>query len=336
MKRVWVLAGVLLVIALAGCSRNKEPEGTLFVSGRIDGDTIDVSSKFRGQIVELSVRESDSVEAGQPVARISSPQEEAQIDVQKADVVDAQHRLQEAQASAPARVSVAEANLAVARAELVRWEAELKEAQTNAKRYPPLVRTGATAEQTSEQYQTNLKVVLASTDAGRKQVAAAEAALQQAKAQLAQIATTKASLAASRAALQRQEATMSDLTITAPITGTILTRSAEPGRVVQPGFTIFTMVDMHRLYLRGFIPQGEIGKVKVGQKAQVWLDSNPNEAIPAEVIRVDPQPMFTPENTYFKEDRVQQLMGVKLGLLGAYGVARPGMPAEGRIQIGTQ
>jgi HlyD family secretion protein len=124
------------------------------------------------------------------------------------------------------------------------------------------------------------------------------------------------------------------LNITAPIAGTILTRAAEPGRVVAAGQTLLTMVDLSKLYLRGFVPEGSIGKVKVGQQAEVYLDSNSKEAIPAEVIRIDPHVMFTPENTYFKDDRVKQVMGVKLGLKGAVGLAKPGMPADGRIQVG--
>jgi HlyD family secretion protein len=180
-----------------------------------------------------------------------------------------------------------------------------------------------------------MKVARASTDAARKQVLAAEASLEQAKAQLQQIATAKANLASNQAQLQRFQANVSDLTITAPIAGTILTRSAEPGRVIAAGQTILTMVDLHKLYLRGFIPEGDVGKVKVGQQAQVFLDSNPKEAIQAEVIRIDPQVMFTPENTYFKDDRVKQVMGVKLGLKGAFGLAKPGMPADGQIQIGN-
>ena len=138
------------------------------------------------------------------------------------------------------------------------------------------------------------------------------------------------------AALRKIEADLGDLTIRAPIDGTILTRSAEPGRVIQPGQTIFTMVDLTKLYLRGFVPEGEVGRVKVGQQAQVFLDSNPKDAIPAEVIRIDPQAMFTPENTYFKDDRVKQVLGLKLGLRGAYGFAKPGMPADGRIQVQGQ
>jgi HlyD family secretion protein len=338
MNRKWIFPAMLFLLALAGCSRTTkgaEQEGKLFVSGRIDGDTVDISSKRDGKIVEILVREGDSVEAGQPLARIYSPQDEAQVDSQKANVIEGERKLEEAQAAGPARVALAEANLAASQAELVRWQAELQQAETDAKRYPPLAESGAVAVQLSNQQQTKLEVARASTDASRKQVLAAEASLEQAKAQLQQIATAKANLTSSRAQLRRFEANVSDLTITAPIAGTILTRSAEPGRVIAAGQTILTMVDLSRLYLRGFIPEGDVGKVKVGQQAQVYLDSNPKEAVPAEVIRIDPQVMFTPENTYFKDDRVKQVMGVKLGLKGAFGLAKPGMPADGQIQVGN-
>src|SRR5262249_58798018 len=99
---------------------------------------------------------------------------------------------------------------------------------------------------------------------------------------------------------------------------------------------ILTRVAWKKLCLRGFVPEGAIGKVKVAEKAKVYLNSDPNQGIPAEVIRVDPEAMFTPENTYFKEDRVKQALGLKLGLLGGYGYAKPGMPADGRIQVGPK
>jgi HlyD family secretion protein len=209
----------------------------------------------------------------------------------------------------------------------------------------------------AEQYTTKLMIAQASTDAKRKEVAAAEASLQAAKAELynppikeadrltlerqveeikEQIASAQADVEAEKSELRRIEADLNDLQIRAPIAGTILTRTAEPGRVVASGQTILTMVDLNKLYLRGFVPEGNVGKLKVGQSAEVFLDSNPDEAIPAEVIRVDPQAMFTPENTYFKDDRVKQVMGVKLGLRGGYGFAKPGMPADGQIQIGNQ
>jgi HlyD family secretion protein len=365
----------MAVLVLYGCGRNSDADGTVFVSGRIDGDTVDISSKIAGRVVNLNVREGDTVKADQVLAWLSSPQEEAIRDAQKARIVADQRNLDglqrqvstydekikqaqvyevQAEADAPGQVKQAEANIAAAQADLARWEAELQQVRIDAKRYPTLAKTGAVAIQVAEQYETKEKVAVASVEASRKQVAATEAALDRAKAQLhnvaikaadrltlerqldelhSQIGSARADIEADRAALRKIEADLADLTIHAPIDGTILTRSAEPGRVIQPGQTILTMVDLHKLYLRGFVPEGVVGKLKVGQQAQVYLDSDPKNAVRAEVIRIDPEVMFTPENTYFKEDRVKQVLGLKLGLRGAYGFAKPGMPADGRIQL---
>ena len=391
MKRTGMFFAVVL-IALSGCRKKAEPANTLFVSGRIDGDTVDISSKIQGRIVNVTAREGDSVTAGQVLAWLASPQQEAIRDAQKARIVSDQRKVDQlkrqlstyaekinqarlyqnqAEMDAPSQVKQAEASLAVSKAELARGEAELArmeaellQVQIDARRYSPLAKTGAVAVQVAEQYKTKEKVAAASVDASRasvdasrRQVLASEASLQRARAQMhnipikaadrltltaevaevkAQIAAAEADVAADQAGLRKIQADLEDLTIRAPIAGTILTRSAEPGKVIQPGQTILTMVDLNKLYLRGFVPEGAIGKVKVGQQAEVYLDSNPKQAIPAEVIRVDPEAMFTPENTYFKEDRVKQVLGLKLGLRGAYGYAKPGMPADGRIQVGSQ
>ena len=51
------------------------------------------------------------------------------------------------------------------------------------------------------------------------------------------------------------------------------------------------------------------------------------------MLRIDPQATFTPENTYFRDDRVKQVVGVKLGLKAGFGFAKPGMPADGEILV---
>jgi len=378
MKRIWMLLAFTM-LTLSGCGRTSAySDGKLFVSGRIDGDTVDLSAKRPGRVVEINVREGDSVEAGQVLATLSSDQDVARRDQQIAVIRSDQRKLEQlkrqlatygervrqaeiiheqAQTDAPARVKEAEANLEASRAALAKSEAELKQHQIDAERYAPLAKLGAVSAQTVEQYQTQLKVAEAATAASRKDVAAAEASLQATHAQLenprikaadrltlerqvdevkAQIASAQADVEAGQAELRRIEADLNDLKILAPMAGTILTRSAEPGRVIASGQTILTMVDLSKLYLRGFVPEGYVGKLKVGQPAEIYLDSNPKEAIPAQVIRIDPQAMFTPENTYFKDDRVKQVMGVKLGLKGGYGFAKPGMPADGQIQIGSE
>jgi HlyD family secretion protein len=375
-KGTWILLAVAL-LSLNGCRKNADPPGTLFTSGRIDGDTVDLSTKRSGRVVEIKVREGDSVKAGQVVAVLASDQDEASYDQQKARIVSdkrkvdqlrrqlatyaekirqSQLEVEQSKSLSPAQVTEAEADVATSRAELVRSEAELHQSEIDAERYPPLAQSGAVSVQLADQYSTKLKIAEASVGANRKKVAAAEASLLQARAQLdnprikeasrrtlerevdelkAEIAGAEADVDAGKAALRIIEANLSDLQLRVPIAGTILTRSAEPGRVIAAGQTVLTMVDLSKLYLRGFVPEGDVGKVKVGQPAQVYLDSDPKSGIPAEVIRVDPEVMFTPENTYFKNDRVKQVMGLKLGLKGAVGLAKPGMPADARIQIGT-
>jgi HlyD family secretion protein len=81
------------------------------------------------------------------------------------------------------------------------------------------------------------------------------------------------------------------------------------------------------------VPEGEVGKIKIGQPARIYLDSDPAKPVNAQVQRIDPQATFTPENTYFRDDRVKQVVGVKLQVKGAIGFAKPGMPSDGEILV---
>ena len=101
-----------------------------------------------------------------------------------------------------------------------------------------------------------------------------------------------------------------------------------------PAPPIVTLVDLRQVYLRGFVPEGRIGAVKVGPAGAGLsrLRTRPSPSRPS-VSRIDPQATFTPENTYFRDDRVKQVVGVKLQLKGAVGFAKPGMPADGEILV---
>ncbi len=151
--------------------------------------------------------------------------------------------------------------------------------------------------------------------------------------QQAEIATSAASAEQARFQLAEADANRQDLIVRAPFAGTIVTRAAEPGEVITAGTAIVTLLDLNKVYLRGFVPEGEIGKVKVGQTAHVYLDSNPKAPLDAYVSRIDPQATFTPENTYFRDDRVKQVVGLKLQLKSGFGYAKPGMPSDGEILV---
>ncbi|HEY7366688.1 MAG TPA: efflux RND transporter periplasmic adaptor subunit [Methylomirabilota bacterium] len=301
-----VLALILAIAAFAGWrlffAVPPVPPGVVAVSGRIEGDEAAVSPKTSGRIREVTVREGDSVEAGAVIAILD----------------DEQVRAREQQAEAAVRQ--AEARLATAEAQLAQAEASYAQARWDRDAFATLFQRGLIAEQQARQAENNERTQAAMIVAAKRQVGAAQAEADRARAQL-----------------EEARANRQDLRVVAPFAGTVTTRTAEPGEVVTAGTPVIMLVDLGRVYLRAFVPEGQIGRVRLGQPARVYLDSAPTQPIEAFVSRVDPQATFTPENTYFREERVKQVVGVKLQLRGAEGFAKPGMPADGEILVeGTE
>ena len=373
---ILLIAGVVIatiVIWKIFFATPRLPASIIALSGRIEGDDSAVSPKTSGKILEITVREGDTVTAGQVIARLDDAQLRAREDQARAALVNSQakeqaardqiavlqdqlrqNQLQTGQATmdADGRVRQAQADLTAAQADLVQQQASLRLAQFNRDAYTRLAKTGAASELQGLQAEVQADQQAAAVAAAQRRVEASRGALTTAQAnletpkirisqvsgteaQIAQqqstIAATKAETAQSQAQLAQAEADRADLTVVAPFSGTVLTRAAEPGEVVQAGTAIVTLLDLSKVYLRGFIPEGAIGKVKIGQPAHIFLDSNPNQALDGYVLRIDPQATFTPENTYFRDDRVKQVVGVKVQLTQGIGFAKPGMPADGEI-----
>jgi HlyD family secretion protein len=277
-----------------------------------------------------------------------------QISVYEQQLQQNELMTEQAKVDAGGRVRQGEADLAAAESELAQQEASLRLAQFDNDAYQKLQQTGAASERQAKQASSTADQQAAAVAAARRRLEAARAALTTAQANLSnpgirgfQAGTVRKQIdqqrgeissaiaAAQQARFQLAEAqdNRQDLIITAPFDGTVMTRAAEPGEVVQAGTAIVTLLDMSRVYLRGFVPEGQIGKLKIGQPARVYLDSAPTKPIDAAVQRIDPQATFTPENTYFRDDRVKQVVGVKLLLKGAVGFAKPGMPSDGEILV---
>jgi len=252
------------------------------------------------------------------------------------------------------RVRQAEADLAAAQADLTQQESNLKLAEFDREAYTRLAKTGAVSERQGKEAVSKADAQAAAVSAARRRVEAARGALTLAQATLAnpairisqtagverQIAQQNAEVASAQFQLSQAEAQLAeaqanrqDLTIRAPFEGSVITRAAEPGEVITAGTAVVTLLDMSKVYLRGFIPEGEIGKVKLGQQARVFLDSDSGKWLDASVSRIDPQATFTPENTYFRNDRVKQVVGVKLQLKTGIGFAKPGMPADAMVLV---
>jgi HlyD family secretion protein len=393
-RKIFPLIVVVLAVAAFFIWRGyfanpRVPDSIVTVSGRIEGDDSAVSPKTSGRIIDIRVREGDTVKAGETIATLDDAQVRAREDQARAALIGAEAREKSANdqiavyqqqvqqnelmteqskvdaggrvRQAEADVAAAEADVAAAEADLAQQEASLRLAQFDNDAYQKLVKTGAVSERQGKQAATTADQQSAAVnsarrrlDSNRRRLEAARGSLTTAQANLSnpgirtfqaesvrrQIDQQRSEIASALAAshqaqfqLTEAEANRQDLIVTAPFDGTVMTRAAEPGEVVQAGTAIVTLLDLSKVYLRGFVPEGQIGKVKIGQAARVYLDSAPDKSIDAIVQRIDPQSTFTPENTYFRDDRVKQVVGVKLLLKAATGFAKPGMPSDGDILV---
>jgi len=351
------------------------PDSIVVVSGRIEGDDSAIASKTTGRILEVRVREGDSVNAGDTIAILDDAQIRARENQARAALLEAdakaaaaqeqiaileeqmqQSRLQVGQSKldTEGHVGQAEADLATAQSELAQQQAAYQIAAFDKDAYTRLAKSGAVSERQGLQASTTADQQAAVVAASKRRVEASQSALTTAEASLsnpgiresqvasvrrqiaqqeAEVASATAQTQQARAELTEAEDNRHDLTVRAPFSGTVVTRAAEPGEVVVEGTAIITLLNLRKVYLRGFVPEGQIGKVKVGQSARIYLDSSSQKPIYAYVSRIDPQATFTPENTYFRDDRVKQVVGLKLQLISGFGFAKPGMPVDGEVLV---
>jgi HlyD family secretion protein len=319
-------------------------EGDAVEAGQVIAVLDDEQTRAREQQAAAAVRQA---EARRQLA-------EHQIAVLTEQLRQSELGVDQARADAQGRVSEAEARLAAAEAQLAQAEAAHAQAKWDRDAFTRLYERELVAEQEARRAQSNEQAQAAVVAAARRQVEAARGALTATRASLvnpairasqaaavqgqilqarADIAAAQADAERARAQLEEARANRQDLHVVAPFAGTVATRTAEPGEVVMAGTPIVTLVNLGEVYLRAFVPGGQIGRVRLGQPARVYLDSAPTTPIEAFVSRVDPEASFTPENVYFREDRVKQVVGVKLQLRGALGFAKPGMPADGEILV---
>jgi HlyD family secretion protein len=323
------------------------PEGLVQVNGYIEGDHITVSSKYAGRILEILVREGETVEANQVLIRLDDSQAAARVRQAQyvAEALDAQveaahDQLAVLNLETPLKIQAAEAH--VARAQAL-WEGAIaveKEAREDAERFQRLAEKDQASLQQRDQ-------AIARWDVARNDVAAALSGLTQAKKELAQAqlgwerikAKKEEVMALERqrdhayAVLEEAQRVIEDLTITAPIRGTVTARIADKGEVVAAGSPLLELVDLDSLYLKAYVPEVLIGKVRLNLPAMVYTDAFPDQPVEARVRHIATKAEFTPKEVQTADERVKLVYAVKLHLNeNPDHRLTPGLPADAIIR----
>jgi len=121
--------------------------------------------------------------------------------------------------------------------------------------------------------------------------------------------------------------------LTSPITGLILERNVEAGEVVFPGMVVMTIGDTRRPWVRVYIGERDIGKVRIGQEAFVTTDAYPRRKFPGTLRYIANEAEFTPKNIQTREERVKLVYEARVYLSNEEGILKPGMPADVSLRL---
>lgn len=134
----------------------------------------------------------------------------------------------------------------------------------------------------------------------------------------------------------RVRASIENAIIFSPIKGTVLERNLEPGEMAFPGTPILTLADLKRTWIRIYVKETELGYVKIGQKAEVFVDSFPDTPFPGKVVAISNRAEFTPKTIQTKDERVKLMFAVKIAMDNPDEKLKPGMPADALIITGEE
>jgi len=319
-KSMWirkVAAVVILGIAALVLSTCAKHESGISGSGTIEAVDVNLSSKVAGDVVEMAAEEGQRVQRGDLLVRVDHTLLALQLQQAQAGV-----RLVGAQLQLLLKGARIE-DIGQAEEALTQADENLKLAKEDNQRIRNLFQSGSVTTKQRDEADARLKVA-------QSRYNSASQALKKLQnlARPEEIQVGRAKLDQARLSAQIAEERIKDAGVFAPIDGTVTHRLVEPGETVGKGMLLLTLTDLSKLYLTIYIRESEVGKIRLGDGAQVSVDHEPERRFHGQVVYISPVAEFTPKNIQTKEDRVKLVFAVKLALENPQGYLKPGLPAD--------
>lgn len=326
MRRIALIA--IAAVALSGLlyyfltTGKKEEGGFIKVSGNIEATEVDVGFKVSGRIVSRYFEEGDWVDQGKVLAKLDDEDLRNRLEVARATLMSAQARLSKLLAgSRPEEIREAEDNLNQARFDL-----ENKEIQYE--RIKSLYEKRVVPKETSDNAEAAFKIARATFQKARENYLLVKEGPRK-----EDIEDARAQVEQARASVNLNETQLSYTTLYSPISGVVLVKSGEIGEVVNPGTSILTMADIENVWLKAYIAETDLSKVKWGQKVTVTTDLRPKKEYGGRVSFISSQAEFTPKQIQTEKERVTLVYRIKVDISNKNHELKPGMPADGRILL---
>ena len=339
-NRIFILLGVLLLIALGWYFFSTPRSQDLQLIGTVDANEVIVSSRIPGRIQTLTVDEGDDVRAGQLIATIQSADLAAARNAAQATALSQRYKMQGASdterqttSGTASQVTNAEAQLRAAQAVLAQAQAQYEHQQADSRRTVALAAQGVMSEQASEEAATSLDAAKAAVDSAKHNVAAAQASLKVAIANTIQAQTAAKTVAATRSDMKNAQALLDQAQVQlgyaqifAPVSGKVNVRAARQGEVVEAGTPIVTITDLTQTWVYAPLPETEADSVEVGDTLRVVMPSG--ATIQGKIIAKAAEADFATQRDVSRRKRDIKTVQLKL-LIDNPGMRFvPGMTAE--------
>jgi len=329
--KVWLITALVVALcALVGGGwwwhrhRNAGATDAIVLHGNVDIREVQLAFDASDRIAQILVREGDRVTAGQLLAVLDTrrlhqvvAQAEAQVAAQRQVVA------RFVAGSRPEEIRKARADVAVAKADAVN-------AENTYRRTENLV----AQHFVSQQQVDNARAAL---DAAQARLRSADETLRLAALgpRVEDTAAAKATLVAYEAALAIAERDLAATSLYAPADGVIENRVLEPGDMASPQRTVLTLALIDPLWVRAYVPEPDLGKLRLGTPAQVSTDSYPNQRYRAWIGFISPTAEFTPKSVETPELRTSLVYQVRVFVCPPHDELRLGMPATVTVATGS-
>jgi HlyD family secretion protein len=339
-NRIFILLGILLVIALGWYFFTVERSSDLQLIGTVDANEVVISSRIPGRIQTLAVDEGDDVRAGELIATIESEDLAAARQAAQATAASQRFKLlgasdteRQTQGGMSSQLSNAEAQLTSARAALVQAQAQYEHQNADTSRTVALSAQGIMSYQSRDEAVTALHAAQAAVDSAKANVGAAEASVKvamantiQAQAAAKTVAATRGDMQNAQALLDQAQVQLAYARVVSPISGKVNVRAARQGEVVAAGTPIVTVTDLTQTWIYAPLPETEADSVQLGDSLRVVMPSG--AAIQGKVIAKSAEADFATQRDVSRRKRDIKTVRLKL-LIDNPGMRYvPGMLAE--------
>jgi membrane fusion protein YbhG len=322
--RTIALIAAGIAIALAVCTVTgvlpfvnlwqRQPSTSLLVSGNVEAHESILSFRdVQSRIVALPFDEGQWVEKGQLIARLDDSEYRQNVAVASATLEQSKQQYQ-----------VSLANVVADKKTLVSDQANLREKALDYRRSQALWKADALSTQNRDLAWTAAEQSQAAVLRDQALIVAAEKSVNAAQ----------AAVSNAHQSLKLAQIILGYTVLRAPFSGVILTRDAELGEVMLPGTPVVTLADLDHVWLRAYINETDIGRVRFGQPAVVTTDTYPGKKYAGRISAIASKAEFTPKSVETHSERVMLVYRIKIDVYNPTHELVPGMPADAEIMLG--